>query len=65
MADSVCYWLFSGFPDHNAKCIGVIEGFINACERMKTAAAEQPGHYFVFSLPTQTVLAEVDTTRAR
>jgi hypothetical protein len=61
MADSVCYGLYSGFPEHDAKCIAVIEGFLNACERMNKAAAEQPGHYFVFCFPTQNVLAEVDT----
>jgi hypothetical protein len=41
--------------------IEAVDGLANACDHMKKIADEKPGHYFVCSASTHTVLAEVDT----
>jgi hypothetical protein len=61
MSDCLGFDIFSGFPEENATRIETIEGFVNALEKMEKLAAENPGHYFVFSVETTTVIAETDT----
>ncbi len=38
-------------------------GASKARERMEKLAAEIPGHYFVFSIYSRSVLAKIDTTK--
>jgi hypothetical protein len=61
MANCPRFDLFSGFRDHDAIWKESIEGLENAREKMEKCAAENPGHYFVFSTDTSSVVAEIDT----
>jgi hypothetical protein len=62
MVDLPRFDLFSGFPNCDAKWIQEVYGLPNARARMETLAVENPGHYFVFSPFTWTVVAQIDST---
>jgi hypothetical protein len=53
--------IFSGSPPNNAIWLEAVEGLSNARERMEQIAAENPGKYFIFSVGSRTVLAEIET----
>jgi len=53
--------IFSGVPDKNAVWIETVAGLSNARARMEAIAAQEPGHYFVFSPRDHTILAKTET----
>ena len=53
--------IFSGWPDKDARWLGVVEGLENARSRMEHIAAQTPGHYFLFSGVSRSILAQIDT----
>jgi hypothetical protein len=54
--------IFSGSLDQNAMWLASVEGLNNACQRMRTCAAAEPGAYFVFDILNRRILAPIDTS---
>lgn len=55
--------IFSGGLDRDPLWIETVEGLSNARERMQQIAAQNPGSYFLFSVQTQAVLAQIETSQ--
>jgi len=53
--------IFSGTPDEDEEWIEAVAGLSNARERMGEIAARKPGKYFLFSIGSQSILAQVQT----
>jgi hypothetical protein len=61
----VCYDIFQGTTETDALWIAAVKGLLTATERMNEIAGRQPGHYFLFDVPTKSIVAQIDTrTRA-
>lgn len=54
--------IFSGHFDGDAVWIECVTGLAKARERMGQIAAKKPGHYFLFSVANQFILAQVDSS---
>jgi hypothetical protein len=55
------YDIFSGRLEKDAVWLEAVAGLGNAMFEMRIHAAKTPGHYFVFCLETQKVMASVDS----
>ena len=53
--------IFSGTPDKDPLWIETVYGLSNARQRMGEIAERKPGRYFVFSLGSHSVLAQIET----
>jgi hypothetical protein len=53
--------IFSGAPDKDALWVECVCGLSNAREQMERIAAQKPGRYFLFSLLSHSILAEIET----
>ena len=53
--------IFSGTPNVDDEWVEAVEGLSNARERMGEIAARHPGKYFLFSIGSQSILAQVHT----
>jgi len=53
--------IFSGTPDEDEEWIEAVAGLSNARERMSELAARKPGRYFIFSVGSESILAQVQT----
>jgi len=53
--------IFSGTPDKNAVWVECVRGLSNEREQMERIAAKKPGRYFLFSLPSHSILAQIET----
>ena len=54
--------IFEGTPETEPRWIEAVEDLDNARARMEMIASEMPGTYFVYSLPTHTVISKTDTS---
>jgi hypothetical protein len=57
--------IFSGTPNEDEEWIEAVAGLSNARERMGEIAARNPGKYFLFSVGSQSILAQVQTFKKR
>lgn len=56
--------IYSGAPeDEDAVWVEAVEGLSNARERMGELAKQNPGRYFLFSLGSQSVIAQIYTIK--
>jgi hypothetical protein len=53
--------IFLGNPDDGPLWLETASGLSKARERMGQIAAERPGRYFLFSLQSHTVFAQIET----
>lgn len=57
------YDIFAGrYGETGIRWIACVEGLVEASERMKRLAAENPGPYFIFDVSSRALLASVDTS---
>jgi hypothetical protein len=56
------YDIFSGAIDNQPLWLESVQGLDTAREHMKKRSEEKPGHYFLFSYATNTVLALIDNS---
>jgi hypothetical protein len=61
-ASSEMFDIFSGVDDRDAVWIESAVGIDDAEKRMQEIAAEKPGDYFVFHVPSHSVLSRVSAT---
>lgn len=54
--------IFSGELDKDAMWLESAESLSKARERMEKIAAEKPGRYFIYSVRSHAVLAQIDTS---
>jgi len=52
--------IFSVGPKNNPLWIESVEGLSNARERMEQIAANAPGQYFIFSISSSSMLAQIE-----
>jgi hypothetical protein len=57
--------IFSGTPNEDEEWVEAVAGLSNARERMGEIAARNPGKYFLFSVGSQSILAQVHTFKKR
>jgi len=53
--------IFSGGLDRDPFWVETVEGLSNARERMQQIAARNPGRYFLYSVQSQAILAQIET----
>ena len=53
--------IFSGELDKDAMWLESVQGLSNARARMVQIAAEKPGRYFIYSVRSHAVLAQIET----
>ena len=63
MTSEQCFDIFSGSIDKDILWIEAVTGLATAEKRMAELATQTPGRYFIFSIQSNGVLAEVDTTK--
>ena len=56
--------VFSGLPE-NPLWLEVADGLTNAVARMERRAYANPGHYFVYDVGRQAIIASIDTQRSK
>jgi hypothetical protein len=59
--DELSLDIFSGELDKDAMWLEAAEGLSKARERMEQIAADKPGRYFIYSIRSRTVLAQIET----
>jgi hypothetical protein len=57
--------IVSGTPDEDEEWVEAVAGLSNARERMGEIAERNPGRYFLFSIGSQSILAQVQTFKKR
>ena len=57
--------IFSGGADKDPLWLETAKGLAKARERMEQIAAGRPGRYFLFSVKSQEILAEIETFSKR
>lgn len=55
--------IFSGSPDKDAMWVEAVAGLANARQRMEDLAFDVPGRYFLFSIHSRSLLAQIDTSK--
>jgi hypothetical protein len=53
--------IFSGELDKDAMWLESVEGLSNARARMEQIAADTPGRYFIYSVRSHAMLAQIET----
>jgi hypothetical protein len=53
--------IFTGTSEKNGVWLESVDGLSNARARMHDIAARIPGHYFVFSVGSRSVVAQIET----
>jgi hypothetical protein len=55
--------IFSGTPNENPAWLEAVRGSSNATERIEQIAAQKPRAYFMFSVESHKVFAQIDTAK--